>query len=224
MSRVNPNEEIATTASREIRNSLKASIGWEHAFFGDYKTSVSAFYYGRDGLPYTWLINGDLNGDGIFQDPAYIPMVNDPNVSYGSATPDQIAAFHEFISNDPYLQANRGQIAGRNETRLPWVNQVDLGIQQELPGFFQEHKSIIRLDIYNFLNMLNSDWGVTEEIGGFDSRYLARLGGITEDGGYVYQIVNQDGDPQWQDLRPYEGRVPRVVSRWSVLATFRYEF
>ena len=224
VSRVNPNEEIATTASREIRNSLKASIGWEHAFFGDYKTSVSAFYYGRDGLPYTWLINGDLNGDGIFQDPAYIPMVNDPNVSYGSATPDQIAAFHEFISRDPYLQANRGQIAGRNETRLPWVNQVDLGIQQELPGFFQEHKSIIRLDIYNFLNMLNSDWGVTEEIGGFDSRYLARLGGITEDGGYVYQIVNQDGDPQWQDLRPYEGRVPRVVSRWSVLATFRYEF
>ena len=86
VSRLNPNDEIAKTASREIRDSVKLSLGWEHAFFGDYKTSVTAFYYGRSGLPYTWTINGDPNGDGNFQDPAYIPMVDDANVSYGSAT------------------------------------------------------------------------------------------------------------------------------------------
>ncbi|GAB3728209.1 TonB-dependent receptor [Luteimonas pelagia] len=223
VSRVNPNEEIATTASREIPNSVKLSLGWEKALFGDYRTSVTAFYNGRDGLPYTWLVNGDANGDGIFQDPAYIPFVNDPNVSYGSATADQIAAFHEFIANDPYLQSRRGMIAGRNEGRLPWVNQVDLGLQQELPGFFAEHKSVVRLDIYNFLNLLNNDWGVTEEIGGFDTRYLARLGGVNADGTYVYDLGTPD-NPSWQSLRPYEGRVPRVVSRWSAMLTFRYEF
>ncbi|MBB1088051.1 TonB-dependent receptor [Lysobacter sp. SG-8] len=223
VSRVNPNEEIATTASREIPNSIKASLGWEHAFFGDYKSSVSLFYYGRDGLPYTWLVNGDPNGDGIFQDPAYIPLVNDPNVSYGGATADQIEAFHRFISNDPYLQSHRGQIAGRNEGRLPWVNQLDLGLQQELPGFFEDHKSIVRLDIYNVLNMLNKDWGVTDEIGGFDTRYLARLAGVNADGTYVYDLGTAD-NPTWQDLRPYEGRVPRVVSRWSAQLTLRYEF
>ena len=223
VSRLNPNESFATTASREIRNSLKASLGWERAFFGDYKTTVTAFYNGRNGLPYTWLINGDANGDGIFQDPAYIPLVNDPNVSYGSATPAQIQAFHEFISKDPYLQSRRGQVAERNATRLPWVNQVDLGIQQELPGFFKDHKSLVRLDIYNFLNMLNKDWGVTDEIGGFDSRYLARLGSVRADGGYVYNLGSATS-PTWQNLRPYEGSVPRVVSRWSVLLTLRYEF
>lgn len=223
VSRLNPNEEIATTASREIRNSLKASLGWEHAFFGDYKTSVSAFYNGRDGLPYTWLINGDANGDGIFQDPAYIPLLNDPNVSYGSATASQISAFHEFISSDPYLQSRRGSVAERNQSRLPWVNQVDLGIQQELPGFSKEHKSIVRLDVYNFLNMLNNDWGVTEEIGGFDSRYLARLASVTPEGGYVYNL-GTESNPTWQGLRAYEGRIPRVVSRWSVLVTLRYVF
>jgi hypothetical protein len=222
VSRVNPNEEIATTASREIRDSFKASLGWEHAFFGDYKTSVSAYYNGRSGLPYTWLINGDANGDGVFQDPGYIPLVNDPNVSYGTATPEQIAAFNQFIDNDSYLSSHRGQIAGRNATRWPWVNQVDLGVQQELPGFFEGHKSVVRLDVYNFLNMLNNDWGVTDEIGGFDTRYLARLGGITADGGYVYDLGSPTS-PSWQSLRPYEGRVPRVVSRWSVLLTLRYE-
>jgi hypothetical protein len=223
VARLNPNEAFATTASREISNSFKASVGWEHAFFGDYKTSVTAFYNGRDGLPYTWLINGDPNGDGIFQDPAYIPLVNDPLVSYGTATPAQIAAFHAFIDNDEYLSTRRGTVADRNASRLPWVNQVDLGIQQELPGFFKDHKSIVRLDIYNFLNMLNSDWGITEEIGGFDTRYLARLGSVRADGGYVYNL-GSTSSPTWQQLRPYEGRVPRVVSRWSVLLTLRYQF
>ena len=223
VSRLNPNMEVATRASREIEHSFKLSAGWEHAFIGDYKTSVSAYFNARSGLPYTWLINGDANGDGIFQDPAYIPLVDDPNVSYGSATPDQIAAFHAFIDGDDYLSSHRGQVAGRNATRLPWVHQLDLGVQQELPGFFKDHKSVVRLDVYNFLNMLNKDWGVTEEIGGFDSRYLARLGTLTADGKYVYNLGSANS-PTWQELRPYEGRVPRVVSRWSLLLTLRYEF
>ena len=226
VSRVNPNSDFAATASREIRNSIKASLGWEHAFFGDYKTSVTAYYNGRDGLPYTWLVDGDLNGDGIFQDPAYIPTVNDPNVSYGSATPEQIAAFHEFISSNSYLQGHRGEIAGRNENRMPWVNQLDLGIQQEMPGFFADHKSIVRLDVYNFLNMLNEDWGLTKQIDGFDTRYMARLGAINPDGTYVYDLGTAE-NPSWQQLNTYDAdsRNPsRLVSRWSVLLTLRYEF
>ena len=56
------------TASREIRDQIKLSLGWERAFFGDYKTSVTAFYNGRNGLPYTWIVNGDPNGDGNWTD------------------------------------------------------------------------------------------------------------------------------------------------------------
>src|SRR5690606_17091556 len=242
VSRVNPNQEIATPASRAIQNSIKASLGWEHAFFGDYKTSVTAYYTGRDGLPYTWLIDGDMHGDNIYQDPAYIPLVNDPNVNYidargNAATAEQITAFNEYISGNPYLQAHRGEIAGRNATRLPWVNQLDLGFQQELPGFFKGHKSIIRLDIYNFLNMLNKDWGLTEQIGGFDTRYLARLGctssrdcdvvvnPTTADGGYAYNLGTEDR-PSSQDPSVYDAdsRNPsRLVSRWSAMLTLRYQ-
>ena len=226
VSRVNPNEEIATTASREIRDSLKASLRWEHAFFGDYKTSITAYYNGRDGLPYTWIMDGDVNGDGIFQDPAYIPLVNDPNVSYGAATVEQIAAYNAMIDGDSYLSSHRGQIAGRNQARMPWINQLDLGIQQEFPGFSQGHKSTVRLDIYNFLNMLNQDWGITEQIDGFDTRFLAGLDGINADGTYVYDLGTAD-NPSWQNLTPYDAdsRYPsRVVSRWSILLTLRYEF
>ena len=232
VSRLNPNENIARTATQEIRTQLKASLGWEHAFFGDYKTSVSAFYNGHSGLPYTWIINGDLNGDGIFQDPAYIPLVNDPKVSYGTATQAQINAFHAFISNDPYLQARRGSIVERNSSRTPWVNQLDLGLQQELPGFFKTHKSVVRLDVFNFLNMLNKDWGITEQVpGGFDSRYLASMGNtVRADGGYVYNLGTPTGSnllPNTQQLAVYESNSVfqnRTVSLWSVLMTLRYEF
>ncbi|WP_213600834.1 TonB-dependent receptor [Pseudoxanthomonas japonensis] len=232
VSRLNPNEEIARTATQQIRTQLKASLGWEHAFFGDYKTSISAYYNGHTGLPYTWLINGDLNGDGIFQDPAYIPLVNDPRVSYGSATAAQIAAFHAFIDSDPYLSARRGKIAERNSARTPWVNQLDLGIQQELPGFFKKHRTVLRLDVYNFLNMLNKDWGITEQVpGGFDSRYLASMGNsVRADGGYVYNLGTPTATellPNTQRLSVYESNSVfqnRVVSMWSVLMTLRYEF
>ena len=227
VSRVNPNQEIATTAGRLIRNSIKASIGWEHAFFGDYMTSITAYYNGHDGLPYTWTINGDANGDGIFQDPAYIPMVDDPNVSYGSATPEQIAAFHEFISSNSYLNSHRGQIADRNAAHYPWVNQLDLGFQQELPGFFKEHKTILRLDIYNFLNLLSSDWGHTMgETFSDNTRFLARLGGLNADGTYVYNL-GSESNPSWENLSIYDASTAfpsRVVSRWSALLTLRYEF
>lgn len=221
--RENPNQELSATADRAIRKSLKASLTWEHAFFGDYKTTVSGFYNGHDGLPYSWIFSGDVNGDGIsFQDPAYIPLVNDPNVSYGSATAEQIAAFHEFISRDPYLQSHRGQIAGRNEAQMPWVNQFDLGIQQELPGFLKDHKAVVRLDFYNFLNLLNEDWGQVEYLDGFNTRTLAGYRGVTADGKYIYDISR--APQQFTLYEAGENSTTRVVSRWSAMLTLRYSF
>jgi len=106
------------------------------------------------------------------------------------------------------------------------VNQLDLGIQQELPGFFKDHKAVVRLDVYNFLNLLNNDWGITNQIGGFDTRYLAGLSSVRSDGGYVYNLGTPDR-PTWQEETPYDfwsGQPSRPVSRWSLLLTVRYEF
>jgi len=227
VSRLNPNEEFAGTATREIRNSVKLSLGWEHAFFGNYKTSFTGFYNGHDGLPYTWIVDGDPNGDGIYQDPAYIPLLNDSKVSYvnGSrdATAEEIAKFQARIDADPYLASRRGTIANRNGARNPWVNQFDVAIQQELPGFFREHKSILRLDIYNFLNMLNKDWGITQNVGGFDTRYLAGLSAVNPDGTYVYNL-EKNAPQNLVDYDYNSGYPSRVVSRWSAMLTLRYEF
>lgn len=227
VSRIYPNQEFATTAGREIRDQFKATVGWEKALFGDYKTSVVLFYSGHSGLPFTWTINGDTNGDRIFQDPAYIPLLNDPNVSYGTATPEQIAAFHAFIDSNSYLSTHRGQIAGRNADRYKWVNTFDLGVQQELPGFMSGHKAVLRLDIYNIGNLIDKKWGQT--YGGTfsdNTQYLASLGRVNEDGTYTYNLGTATS-PTWVSPRVYDASSAfpsRLVSRWSAMATLRYEF
>ena len=107
------------------------------------------------------------------------------------------------------------------------MNQLDVSLQQELPGFFRGHKSVVRLDIYNFLNLLDSDWGHT--MGGTfsdNTRYLARLASVNPDGTYTYNL-GSESNPNWDDLEEYDasGSQPsRVVSRWSAMLTLRYEF
>ncbi|MBS0200238.1 MAG: TonB-dependent receptor [Proteobacteria bacterium] len=217
----NPNGMDVADARLQTRRSFKLGLNWDHAFFGDYKTTISAFYNGRTGQPYSWTFGNDVNGDNIANvDLAYIPLLNDPKVNYGTATAAQIAAFQNFIDSDPYLHTHRGQIAQRNATSQPWVNQLDLGIQQEFPGFFKGNKAVVRLDIYNFLNMLNKNWGEVNTIGWFGTRRLVNVKDVAG-GQYVYDLSTP---PQSMGIYDSYKNPSRVVSRWSALLTLKYKF
>ncbi|UGB46589.1 carboxypeptidase regulatory-like domain-containing protein [Frateuria edaphi] len=225
--RENVNDEVAATADRNIAKTIKASLTWQHAFFGDYKTSVSAFYNGHDGLPYSWIFSGDANGDGItYEDPAYIPTLNDSKVAFDGASAQVIQQFQDFISSDDYLNSHRGQIASRNGAHYSWVNELDMSFAQEVPGIFKGNKGVLRLDIYNFLNLLNNDWGQTVNTQ-FNTRTLAGYNGVNAQGQYLYYLpTDENGNYQPQQLVRYDaGSNPtRVVSRWSAMLTLRYTF
>jgi len=225
--RENVNDEVAGTADRNIAKTVKASLTWQRAFFGDYKTSVSAFYSGHSGLPYSWIFSGDANGDGItFEDPIYIPTIGDSKVSYGKASPELIQQFQDFISGNRYLNAHRGQIAARNGDHYGWVNQLDMSFSQEIPGLFKGNKGVVRLDVYNFLNLLDKNWGQTVNTQ-FNTRTLAGYDGVNAQGQYMYYLpTDKNGNYQPQQLIRYDaGSNPtRVVSRWSAMLTLRYTF
>ena len=225
--RFNPNEIVEDPARFNVPLSVKTSLSWEHAFFGDNRTSVTMYYNGRDGLPYSWVFGGDVNGDAVATDVdlAYIPKENDSIVTYkAGTTADQIAAFNHLIDSDPYLSKHRGEVALRNHSQQPWINQLDLGIQQELPGFFDENKVVVRMDIFNFLNFLNSDWGDQMGVGFFGTRRLANISDVTG-GKYVYDLGTPT-KPSWTDftVRDSSANPGRVISRWQALLTVRYEF
>jgi hypothetical protein len=232
VARVNPNDNIPGIAERNVPRSVKLSLTWRHAFFGNYDTLVSAFYNGHDGLPYTWIFNGDVNGDGIsYEDPAYIPLLNDPKVAFADAhgnpaSAELIKQFQDYVSNDSYLKDHRGQIAKVNSAHGPWVNQLDLSISQEVPGLFAGNKGQIRLDIYNFLNMVNKDWGHVRYLQ-YDTRGMAGYGGVNSQGQYIYELLqDHDGNysPDSLEVQDSGSNPTRVISRWSAMLTLRYTF
>ncbi len=210
----NPNEEVSARSSYEIRDRFTAAVSWKHAFFGAYNTTVSMFYEGRSGRPYSYVFDNDANGDGRFgNDLLYIPSAPG-DVLFGS--PQEEAAFWEFVNSDEYLSQHRGQVAERNGATAPWVNQFDVRISQELPGFLDGHKSEIWLDILNIGNMLNKDWGRIEESPFPGNRGVVEYGGVDPvTGKYVYRFNTPDS------LRIYDDR---GISRWALQVGFRYKF
>ena len=227
VSRTNPNEIVEARSRFDIPLSVKLSANWDHAFFGDYKTTVSVYYNGHDGQPYSWVFGNDVNGDAVATnvDLAYIPLANDPLVTYKpGTTAAQIEAFQNFISNDAYLQSRRGHIAERGASHQPWINQLDVGFQQELPGFFNDNKFVVRLDMFNFLNFLNKNWGQQEGLGFFGTRRLANVADVVN-GKYVYDLGTPTA-PLYQNFSVYDSssNPGRVVSRWQALLTVKYTF
>jgi hypothetical protein len=98
------------------------------------------------------------------------------------------------------------------------VNNFDLRLSQELPGFFAGHKSEIWLDILNIGNLLNKDWGRIEEIGFPFGQGIARFEGVDpETGKYRYSF--DESDIRDTSLRDNTGE-----SRWAVQLGYRYKF
>ncbi len=211
---LNPNDAEVARSSYEITNRVTAALSWKHAFFGDYKTSASMFYEGRSGRPYSYVFDNDANGDSVAgNDLLYIPA-GPGDVLFGS--PGEEQAFFDFLAGDSYLSDHRGQLAERNGERGDWVNQFDVRVSQELPGFMDGHKSEIWLDVLNIGNLLNKDWGRIEEFGFPGGRGVVEYGGVDPaTGKYVYRFNSPDR------LAIYDNR---GISRWSLQVGFRYKF
>ena len=207
------NEEVSARSNYEIRDRFTAALNWKHDFFGDNTTSIGLFYEGRTGRPYSYTFDNDANGDGRLNDLLYIPSAPG-DVLFGSAAEE--SAFWQYVYGNEYLNSHRGQVAARNGARGAWVNQFDLRISQELPGFMEGHKAEISFDIANVGNLLNKDWGVIEEIGFPGTRGVAEYGGIDPGTGkYVYRFNTPDRTNIYDS---------RGISRWSAQVSLRYKF
>jgi hypothetical protein len=140
------------------------------------KTDVTVMYFGESGNPYGYTVNGDPNGDGItLNDPIYVPRdVTDPNEiifaatrTYGGtvyAAAEMAAALDRFIEDTPCLRENRGRLLPRNVCDNPWTNRINVSARQSLPTL-RGHNVTLQLDVFNFLNLLNSRWGESPTAG-----------------------------------------------------------
>ena len=229
----NINEPVSSTARYEIKNRFSGSLDWSHAFFGDYDTQVGLFYEGRSGRPYSYIYNGDANGDNrTFNDLFYVPA-GPGDVKFGSisntgvftANPAMEAAFWSWMDSHPELQRYRGQVAPENGFTAGWVNTFDLRISQELPGFFDGHKSKIWFDIQNIGNLINKDWGHVIDYGFNANNPVATLVGVHQ-GQYVYgyRSGTEFGQATALGLPTNADGQTNGISQWSLQVGFKYEF
>src|SRR5688572_5786510 len=152
---------------------------YSRSYFGFGATTVSAFWEARPTTQnfttkMSYVFNGDMNGDGFSgNDLIYIPRdtseMNFSAFTVGSRTftaAEQAAAFEAYIQQDSYLSKRRGQYAERNGQYMPMFNRVDLSVMQDLFKNIggKRNAGQIRLDITNFGNLLNSNWGASQRV------------------------------------------------------------
>ena len=209
-----PNGDEAATSNYEIKDRFTGSLTFRKAFFGDYDTRVALFYEGRAGAPYSWRYLNDMNGDGYTNDLLYVPGARGDVIFSGGAAME--TAFFDWLSRTPELAEVAGGVVERNGFRNPWVNNFDLRVTQELPGFFKGHKSEISFDVMNLGNLLNKEWGnITYQSPYSDMRAVRFVGIDRATGKYIY---NFSESAVWTPANT------DFESRWSVQVSVKYKF
>jgi hypothetical protein len=222
----NPNEEVAANSSYLVKDRINARLSWEKRFFGNYRTRVGVFYEGREGKPFSWTVNNDLNGDGLAgNDLMYIPSAQGSGeVAFfgdtAAARADAEQRFWDVVNSNKALSKAKGGVIARNNDFSPWTNSFDVKVTQEIPGFSAKHKASFALDILNFGNLLNKKWGRIEEVAfqsaGAQARSFVDYVGLDAQGRYTYAVRNNVED---LTVRQSKGE-----SQWAVQATVKYEF
>jgi outer membrane receptor protein involved in Fe transport len=156
------------------------SLGWGRLIKSSWArglaTDVTVFYSGVSGSAHDYVYGGsggrgDMNADGVSgNDLVYVPTdVNDVAqirfaplaIAVGDtlSAASQAAAFEQLIQASPCLNDSRGKIMDRNSCRLPFNNNFDLSVRQNIPLVSGAQRVALQLDIFNFGNLLNKDWG-----------------------------------------------------------------
>ena len=133
--------------------------------------SVSFFYNGQSGSPYSFIYASSPNpfGNASNASLVYIPradeQINFADLKDATGTIVYTAAqqqqdFNSFVNNDKYLSKKRGQYADRNGQRTPWNHEVDMKIMHEFKfkGDNKQRSLVVSLDVFN-CNLINYQWG-----------------------------------------------------------------
>jgi outer membrane receptor protein involved in Fe transport len=182
-----------------------------------YGFSAGVIYTGQSGLPYTWIVNGDVNADGIGgNDVAFIPA-DASQISLQD--PAQYEALNNFINSQACLQGARGRLIQRGECRNPWQNIFNIRLGWNSPEFVKGQRLEVQGDILNVLNLLNSEWGLFEQEAQFETHAASFLRAVGYD--------SANNRPIYSFTEPTAVRTTvysPTLSRWRIQVGARYVF
>jgi len=191
-----------------------ASRRWDYGQNDRWSTTISTFFEYARGARFSYTYAGDINGDGQFgNDLLYVPTSAEIN-QMNFATVEEANAYNAYIAQDDYLNGRRGQYAERYGAMAPWRGRWDVKFLQDYRINVAGRTNTIQLsvDILNFNNLINSDWGVIQQPNNIQPV------GVT---------VDPTGTPTYtfnEDLKETFGYDSSLASRWQMQVGLRYIF
>lgn len=222
------NDQFLSYSVWDLRHRVVGNVSYRKEYLGFFATTLSVYYNGQSGEPFSYMVNGDLNGDGAFgNDLAYIPrhkgeILLVPSSATDTRTPDEIwSQLNSFIMADDYLNSHRGQYSTRNAARSPWESRFDVRLMQE---FFMKtgkddkrHTLQLTLDIENFANLIDQDFG-RDYFVQFNTFNLLRLEGFEGTGNTGRPVFSFD------NTNPRAWQTSNLSSVWRMQFGVRYIF
>ena len=171
INRGTPNNEELYNSAYSIPHRVVGGISYRKEYANHFASTLSLYYEGEAQSRFSYIIGGDVNGDGnnasdlmyIYAKGSDVPFITvknaDGSVKYSIA--DQQAAYDQLVSNDPYLRKHKSQYAERNSAVTPWYNRIDMRFLQD---FFvrtgsMKHTLQFSVDVLNLPNLLNNSLG-----------------------------------------------------------------
>jgi hypothetical protein len=171
-----------------------------------YRMRLGLLYSGASGRPFTYNVGGDANADGmgagLRQDAVYVPR---DSLDITLTNPADWSALDAFIRQVPCLHEQRGRILERNSCRNPWFGTLSARVTKAFPAMRGQSLEL-SADVYNLLNLINPEWGLSRYDGLTFGTDLVNLTG--------YDPTNGRGTYLYRP--PPRGQVDDFASRWQM--------
>jgi hypothetical protein len=164
------NREIATSLSSVPHKVVAlATLDLPFHFQG------SVLYLGASGPPFSYVLDGDANADGMAAPPFFVPndLIYVPRdaADITMSDPDQFAAFDQYITSQPCLDRQRGHLMTRNSCRGGWNHAVNARLSRLFP--LRASTIELTLDLFNALATIKRSWGTQNRLTDYGLSYHA---------------------------------------------------
>ena len=153
----NQNTVEKTRSDYELQDRIDFTLTKDFHFLKDFTSSVSLYYEGRSGLPYSYVYSTDLNLDGNTQnDTVAVPTgADDKRFDFSSMNPATQTAYFAYLKTSG-LDKYAGGYAPRNSFIGPWQNRLDLHFSQDVKVTGPVHAEVFA-DFINFGSWISKD-------------------------------------------------------------------
>ena len=237
---ITPSNSSLAYSNFDLRHRIVGTLSGSFLWNEKNITSLSFFYAGTSGSPYSLVYQSAPFGSGTNAALPYIPINQIDanlidkkdgagNVIYSAA--QQWTDLSNLIEGDSYLKTRKGQYAERNGLRTPWNQDLDLKIMHEfkLSKTNKSQSLQISFDVFNVLNLLNNAWGHVNFVTNLNNYTVNFLQFVKDASGKSPGAPSTGYTPTFNYVKPtginnHYYTLDPINSRWQGQMGIKYNF